>query len=482
MLLKPSIYYGLISLFAQLALAEEHEEEEHGMDPKSVEFWGQIIAIFFLVALSGIVAGLTLGLMSLDTTNLSILEIAGTPQQQYYASRIIPIRKNGHILLATLLLTNTVLNETLPILFDDIFSKGFISVIVSTALLVLFAEIIPQAIFSKHGLAIGAMFAFPVRVLIALWFVISWPISKFLDHLLGTHTGFTYGIAEFGALVKLHDKSIYDNGTLKHETVNMLQNVLDMQEKHISQIVTPTSNTLMLHSSTSLNSSTVLQYLSSGYSHILVYSNDEKEQLDTIQDDYEILGVLDLRSLLDLEQTVFDVPIGSMKFQPYLTASSRTPIIEAMNKLLQAENETVVLVYHTEQDIEIAKQEQDENLRALASIQAGAIKKHAKSIRCAIRRLFGSTCPVCQNLSNASIPAMAIAVSGSQKLEEGTMLENTNNSTTPTMIDTALESGLLGIVTTVDILNQLSFTRQHLNIQHQDSGHLNARQNAAKIV
>lgn len=64
--------------------------------------------------------------MSLDATNLSILEIAGTPQQKHYASRIIPIRKNGHILLATLLLTNTVLNETLPILFDDIFSKGIL--------------------------------------------------------------------------------------------------------------------------------------------------------------------------------------------------------------------------------------------------------------------------------------------------------------------------------------------------------------------
>lgn len=62
--------------------------------------------------------------MSLDTTNLAILEIAGTPQQQHYASRIIPIRKNGHILLTTLLLTNTVLNETLPILFDGIFSTG----------------------------------------------------------------------------------------------------------------------------------------------------------------------------------------------------------------------------------------------------------------------------------------------------------------------------------------------------------------------
>lgn len=153
--------------------------------------------------------------MSLDTTNLAILEVAGSPQQKYYASRIIPIRKNGHILLSTLLLTNTVLNETLPILFDGIFSKGtrklnitvgkirntkyfilgFISVIVSTALLVMFSEIIPQAIFSKHGLAIGALFAYPVRILIAVWFVISWPISKFLDMILGTHTGFIYGVS-----------------------------------------------------------------------------------------------------------------------------------------------------------------------------------------------------------------------------------------------------------------------------------------------
>jgi len=41
--------------------------------------------------------------------------------------------------------------------------------------------------------------------------------------------------------------------------------------------------------------------------------------------------------LLALEQKEFDVPIGSMKLQPYLTTSSRTPIIEVMNKLLHAE-------------------------------------------------------------------------------------------------------------------------------------------------
>ncbi|KAG2214704.1 hypothetical protein INT46_000923 [Mucor plumbeus] len=459
MLLKSSIYYTLISLFAQLTLAGH--EEEHEINPKSAEFWGQIVVIFLLVAMSGIVAGLTLGLMSLDTTNLSIMEIAGTPKQQYYASRIIPI----------------LLNETLPILFDGIFSTGFISVIVSTALLVLFAEIIPQAIFSKHGLAIGAMFAFPVRILIAIWFVISWPISKFLDHLLGTHTGFTYGVAEFGALFKLHDKSHFDSGTLKHETVNMLQNVLDMQENYIGQIATPVSAMLMLHSSATLNTSTVLQYLGDGYSHIFVHSNDDKEQLDSIRDDYAIVGVLDLKSLLGLEQKELNASIGNMKLDPYLTASFRTPIIEVITNLLHAEKEKVVLIYRTEQDIEIAKREEDEKLRAIASIRAGAIKKHAKSIKCAVRRLFGSSCPICHNLSinNSTTTAMTTSDtsknSSSQKIEEGNIIDS--SSSVPTTIDTELESGLLGIVTTADILNQISFVRQHLNIQYHDSGNLN---------
>lgn len=62
--------------------------------------------------------------MSLDLTNLRVLEMAGTPEQRKYVSSIIPIRENGHLLLTTLLLTNTALNETFPIIFDEIFDQG----------------------------------------------------------------------------------------------------------------------------------------------------------------------------------------------------------------------------------------------------------------------------------------------------------------------------------------------------------------------
>ena len=50
-------------------------------------------------------------------------------------------------------------------------------------------EIVPQAICSHYGLAIGAWTAWFVRLLMIVSAPISWPISKLLDYLLGSeHT------------------------------------------------------------------------------------------------------------------------------------------------------------------------------------------------------------------------------------------------------------------------------------------------------
>jgi CBS domain containing-hemolysin-like protein len=405
-------------------------EEEHATDPQSAEFWGEIVAILFLVLLSGIVAGLTLGLMSLDTTNLSILEIAGTPQQQYYASRIIPIRKNGHILLTTLLLTNTVINETLPILFDGIFSKGFLSVIVSTALLVLFAEIIPQAIFSKHGLAIGALFAYPVRILIVIWYIVSWPISKFLDYLLGTHTGFVYSIAELGALVHIHDNSRYDNGTLKPETAHYVQNVLDMQNLYVSQILTPASNMLMLPSDSILDITNIVQYSKTGHSYLFVYDK---------QDNTKIIGFADVESLLNLEEKDLKEQIADLNLKKCFVLSSKATAVEAMSLLLGSgsTNGAVALVYQVKED-------------RILSEQSTLKPEHKKTMCCNFRKMFGRKCELCQQQLI-------------QDLEEEKVIGTC--STLPSIIQTEQEVSLLGMLTLNDVLKQMSKSRHSFDSQ-----------------
>ncbi|KAG1448755.1 hypothetical protein G6F56_008852 [Rhizopus delemar] len=303
------MFFSLLLLPVALAI---EQEEEIPVEVGSTKFWCQIVAIVCLVLLSGVIAGLTLGLMSLDTTNLKILQLAGSKKQKYYASRILPIRKNGHILLTTLLLTNTVLNETLPILFDDIFRKGFMSVIVSTILLVLFSEIIPQAVFSKHGLAIGSLFAFPVRVLIGLWFIISWPISKFLDWMLGPHKGFFYTESELSALVQLHDTENM-GGCLDKTIVTLLQNILMMQNKTIGNLFN-NNHFLLVSSDTLLTREIIEEYSQQKYTHLIVYESDEQD----------LLGVIRLQDLSK------EIKIGEMKLENFVKLNSSTPITQVI--------------------------------------------------------------------------------------------------------------------------------------------------------
>jgi metal transporter CNNM len=77
---------------------------------------------------------------SLDETNLRILKRSGTPQERHYAEQIEPIRKNTHLLLVTLLLANTIVNETLPVLFHTVQLEGYQAVLFSTVLVVIFGE------------------------------------------------------------------------------------------------------------------------------------------------------------------------------------------------------------------------------------------------------------------------------------------------------------------------------------------------------
>ena len=50
------------------------------------------------------------------------------------------VRKNGHLLLVTLLLANMIINETLPIIADAVLGGGIQAVVISTVLIVIFVS------------------------------------------------------------------------------------------------------------------------------------------------------------------------------------------------------------------------------------------------------------------------------------------------------------------------------------------------------
>ncbi|KAH8984594.1 DUF21-domain-containing protein [Lactarius akahatsu] len=228
-----------------------------------------------LVILSGIFAGLTLGYMSLDETQLHVLSISGTPRQRKYANQIKPIRQNGHLLLVTLLLANMIVNESLPVISDPILGGGVQSVIVSTVLIVIFAEIIPQSVCTRHGLYIGAKMVPFVRILLWTLGIIAWPVAKILEFTLGPHHGIIYRRAELKELIALHSLVGEYGGDLRSDTVTIIGATLDLQEKTAIHAMTKIENVFMLSIDAKLDYETLRKVCVTGHSRIPVYEEVE---------------------------------------------------------------------------------------------------------------------------------------------------------------------------------------------------------------
>ncbi|CAO3638848.1 unnamed protein product [Cunninghamella blakesleeana] len=237
----------------------------------------KLVAIVVLVLLGAVFAGLTLGLMGLDLTNLHVIKESGTPEEQANATKVLHLLDKGkHLVLITLLLSNVIVNETLPIILDSVLGGGLQAVIISTVLIVIFGEVIPQSICIRHGLAIGAKCSTGVLILMYILYPLGYPIALILDHFLGKNHGTVYKKAGLKSLVSLHKSEDTKDG-LTEDEVLIIRSVLDLREKPVSKVMTPIEDVFTLTMDSILDKETVEKILFHGYSRIPVSATDDKK-------------------------------------------------------------------------------------------------------------------------------------------------------------------------------------------------------------
>ncbi|XP_036450484.1 metal transporter CNNM4 isoform X2 [Colossoma macropomum] len=240
--------------------------------------WLQIILVVCLLVLSGMFSGLNLGLMALDPMELRIVQSCGTEKEKRYARKIEPIRRKGNYLLCSLLLGNVLVNTTLTIFLDDLIGSGLGAVVASTVGIVIFGEIVPQALCSRHGLAVGANTILLTKFFMLLTLPLSFPISKLLDYVLGQEIGTVYNREKLVEMLKVTEP--YND--LVKEELNMIQGALELRTKTVEDVMTPLNNCFMIRSDAVLDFNTMSEIMESGYTRIPVYEDERSNIVDIL--------------------------------------------------------------------------------------------------------------------------------------------------------------------------------------------------------
>ncbi|OQS05476.1 hypothetical protein THRCLA_02397 [Thraustotheca clavata] len=270
---------------------EGHADGSGSAEWSSEEWVLRIGSILLLVMLAAMFSGLTLGLMSLDKVGLEIVIATGeetnaTKEEKItaeYARRIQPVRKDGHLLLTTLLFGNVAVNSIMAIVMADM-TSGVLGFLMTTVVLVIFGELIPQALCSKHPLAIGAKALPIIRVIIILFYIFAKPIALTLDWLIGKELGTLFTKCELSKMLDIHVKQ----KMLDIDEINIMKGAMQYKATPVAKVMTPIKKAFTLPSSTLLNRETIETMYRSGYSRIPVWGKDIND----------IIGVVFVKDLI----------------------------------------------------------------------------------------------------------------------------------------------------------------------------------------
>ena len=276
------------------------------------------IIVTLLVIMSGIFSGLTLGYFSLDLAGLERKVNMG----DIHAEKVYPIRKRGNLLLCTLLLGNVAVNSAMAVFLSSI-ATGLVAGLVSTGLIVVFGEIIPQASFSRHALLVGAKMAWFVRLIILILYPLTYPISWILDKILGEEIPTVWGKKELKEIIKQSEDS--NKTSVDEDEERIVIGALEFSDKLVADVMVKPPNIFTVNSSDLLGA-TLLEKI----------KNVSHSRIPVINENNRIDGVLFVKDLITYSPKTESAVIQIMRKEGFIFLDDQLKLDQAMNQFIQS--------------------------------------------------------------------------------------------------------------------------------------------------
>jgi CBS domain containing-hemolysin-like protein len=278
------------------------------------------LEISALLIFSAVCSGLNIALMSLDLADLRRKAKLGNKD----AKRVFPLRKNTHLSLAAILLTNIGAVSASSLVLEQ-HLNGVLAGLISTLLIVIFGEILPQAYFAPRALALSAWFAPILRGMIILTYPISKPLQLLLDALFGRDQGSRLqSRRELGVLISEHMGQA--ESELDDDEVDIIRGALGLSEKKVSDIMTPISNVYLLAPNTIVDDKRIDEIKAKGWSRIPVINKAR-----TI-----CFGILLMKDLVDVNFDEEAVHIQDLPLHATQVVGSKTALDTLLRKFIKS--------------------------------------------------------------------------------------------------------------------------------------------------
>ncbi len=275
------------------------------------------LEVFLLVAFSALCSGLNIALMSLEVADLRRKSKVGNTD----ARRVLPLRRNTHLSLAAILLCNVAaVSASSLVLEGELY--GVLAGLTSTLLVVVFGEIIPQALFNRHALIYTARLAPLLRLMIFLTYPVSKPLQLLLDKLFGQEIDELQSRRELGVMISEHLGS--QNSELDDDEVEIIRGALLLSEKRVRDIMTPIAQVYWLTPQTIIDSEKIDEIKDRGRSRIPVFNADK-----TI-----CYGVLLMKQLIDIDFDEEPPRVDELTLHPVQAVGSMTALDTMLRKFI----------------------------------------------------------------------------------------------------------------------------------------------------
>lgn len=286
-----------------------------------------IVIVFILICFSAMCSGLNVSLMSLSLADLKRKAKLGN----VHAQKVLPLRKTTHLTLAAILLTNVAAVSATSLVLESVLF-GLIAGIVTTILMVIFGEILPQAIFSRNALVYCARFAPIMRFMIIVTYPISKPLQLLLDKLFTRQESHLHTRHELGIIIAEHLG--HDQSELDEDEVEIIRGALQLSEKQVRDIMLPIEEVFWLTPSTRLTSEKIQEIKQVGRSRIPVF-NTKLTRCN---------GVILMKDLVNMDFDEKPYYVSDLILHPVQMVGSKTALDTMLRKFISTSTHLIPIV------------------------------------------------------------------------------------------------------------------------------------------